>query len=153
MALKSQFLPQNCKNRQGVKGSAPSVTRLSSNGLFSTGPKLDNFSAKNIPFGSRSLYLSKILVDFLVVFTPANKFFKRLYSRMRNELINAAGLICLFFQRWIQNCSFKISVFMCKNSVFYSVPHFRLGPSRFVWSGDGTAGSMRLSRSKNIFWD
>ena len=29
---------------------APSVTRLSSNGLFSTGPKLDNYCAKNIYF-------------------------------------------------------------------------------------------------------
>ena len=28
----------------------PSVTRLSCNGLFSTGPKLDNFCAKNIYF-------------------------------------------------------------------------------------------------------
>ena len=80
MALKSQFLPQNCKNYLGAEGSAPSVTRLSSNGLFSTGPKLDNFCAKNISFGLRPLSLSKILVDFLVAFTPANKFFKRLYG-------------------------------------------------------------------------
>ena len=76
MALKSQFLPQN---RPAAGGSAPSVTRLSSNGLFSTGPKLDNFCAKNIPFGSRPLSLSKTLVALLVAFTPANIFFKRLY--------------------------------------------------------------------------
>ena len=38
------------KNRPAAGGSAPSVTRLSSNGLFSTGPKLDNFYAKNIYF-------------------------------------------------------------------------------------------------------
>ena len=31
-------------------GFAPSVTRLSRNGLFSMGPKLDNFCAKNIYF-------------------------------------------------------------------------------------------------------
>ena len=99
MALKSQFLPQNCKNCPGAEGSAPSVTRLSSNGLFSTGPKLDNFCAKNISFGSRPLSLNKILVDFLVAFTPANKFYKRLYGPHANELINAAGLICIFFQR------------------------------------------------------
>ena len=30
--------------------SAPLVTRLSCNGLFSTGPKLDNFCAGNIYF-------------------------------------------------------------------------------------------------------
>ena len=33
-----------------ARGYAPSVTRLSSNGLFSTGAKLDNFCAKNIYF-------------------------------------------------------------------------------------------------------
>ena len=33
-----------------AEGSAPSVIRLSCNGLFSTGPKLDNFCAKNIYF-------------------------------------------------------------------------------------------------------
>ena len=31
-------------------GSAPSVSRLSSNGLFSTGSKLDNFCAESIYF-------------------------------------------------------------------------------------------------------
>ena len=31
-------------------GSALSVTRFSCNGLFSTGPKLDNFCARNIYF-------------------------------------------------------------------------------------------------------
>ena len=38
-AAKSQKSPSSW-------GSAPSVTRLSSNGLFSMGPKLDNFCAK-----------------------------------------------------------------------------------------------------------
>ena len=43
----------------------------------------------------------------------------------------------------MQNCSFKISVFMCKSSVHFIVPpHFWLEPPHFVWSGDGTAGSM-----------
>ena len=79
MALKLQILPQNRKNRPAGGGSAPFVTRLSSNGLFSTGPKLDNFCAKNISFGSRPLSLSKALVVLLVAFTPADIFFKRLY--------------------------------------------------------------------------
>ena len=48
--IKSLFLLQNWKNHPAAWGSAPSVTRLSSNGLFSTGPKLDNFCAKNIYF-------------------------------------------------------------------------------------------------------
>ena len=44
IALKSLF------NYPAARGCAPSVTRLSCNGLFSTGPKLDNFCAKNIYF-------------------------------------------------------------------------------------------------------
>ena len=50
MALNMLFLLQNRKNHPAAGGSAPSVTRLSCNGLFSTGPKLDNFYAKNIYF-------------------------------------------------------------------------------------------------------
>ena len=50
MALKSLFLPQNRKNHASAGGSALSATRLSCNGLFSTGPKLDNICAKNINF-------------------------------------------------------------------------------------------------------
>ena len=51
MALKLLILPQNRKYHPAAGGSASSVTRLSCNGLFSTGPKLDNFSAKkNIYF-------------------------------------------------------------------------------------------------------
>ena len=59
-------------------GSALSVTHLSCNGLFSTGPKLDNFCAKNIYFWFKPLSLSKTLVALLVAFTPAHRFFKRL---------------------------------------------------------------------------
>ena len=45
------FLPQNRKNLPAAEGSASSVTRLMSNGLFSsTVPKLENFCAKNIYF-------------------------------------------------------------------------------------------------------
>ena len=49
MALISLFLPQNRKNHPAAGGSVPCVTRLSCNGLFSTGPKLDNFCAKKLP--------------------------------------------------------------------------------------------------------
>ena len=45
-------------------------------------------------------------------------------GRMRNELINAVGRICIFFQRWMQICSFKISGFTCKTSVNFIVPPF-----------------------------
>ena len=50
MALKSLFLPQSCKNQAAAGGSGPSGTRLNSNGLFSTEPKLENFCSKNIYF-------------------------------------------------------------------------------------------------------
>ena len=131
MALKSLFLPQNSKNHQAAGGSAPFVTRLSCNGLFSTGPKLDNFCAKNIYFWFKLLSLSKALVTLLVAVTPADRFSSDCTGRIRNELINAAGLIYIIFQRGIQNCSFKISVFKCISSVyFYSAPPpiFGLGP-------------------------
>ena len=79
MTLKLLFLPQNCKNYPAAGDSAPCVTRLSCNGLFSTRPKLDNFCAKNIYFGSNPLSLNKTLVAFMVAFTSADRFFKRLY--------------------------------------------------------------------------
>ena len=44
----------------------PSVIRLSCIGLFSTGPKLDNFCTKKITLGSNLLSLNKILVALLV---------------------------------------------------------------------------------------
>ena len=48
--VKIAIFAQNRKNHPAAGGSAPAVTRLSSNDLFSTGPKLDNFRAKNIYF-------------------------------------------------------------------------------------------------------
>ena len=50
MALKSLFLRQNRKNHAAAGASGASVTRLRSDGLFSTGPKLDSFCSKNIYF-------------------------------------------------------------------------------------------------------
>ena len=47
--------------------------------LFDTGPKLDNFCAKDFTFGSSPFPLSEILVAFLVAFTAADRFFKRLF--------------------------------------------------------------------------
>ena len=79
MALKLLFLRQNRKNDPAARGSAHSVTRLSSSGLFSAAPKLDNFCAENIYFWFRPLSLTKTLIALLVAFTPADIFFKRLY--------------------------------------------------------------------------
>ena len=44
------FCRKIAKSPPAAGGSAPSVTRLSCVGLFSTGPKLDNFCAKYIYF-------------------------------------------------------------------------------------------------------
>ena len=76
MALKLLFLQQNRKNHPAAGGSARSATRLSRNGLFSTGPKLNNFCAKTFTFGSSLLSLSKTLVSLLVAFTPADYIFE-----------------------------------------------------------------------------
>ena len=80
MALKLLFLPQNRKNHPAAGGSAPFVTRLSSNGLFRTGPKLDNLVQKTFTFGLSPLSLTKTLVELLVAFTPADRLFKRLFG-------------------------------------------------------------------------
>ena len=77
--VKIAIFAQNRKNHSAAGGSAPSVTRLRRNDLFSTLPKLDNFCAKNIYFWFKPLSLSKTLVTLLVAFIPADKFFKRLY--------------------------------------------------------------------------
>ena len=43
--------------------------------------------------------------------------------------------------------------FLCAKdqSILVPPPHFRLGPSHFVCSGDGTAGSLWLSCSYSIY--
>ena len=43
--------------------------------------------------------------------------------QIRKERMNTAGLVFFFFQRWIQNCGFKISVFMCRSSVYFYSAH------------------------------
>ena len=99
MAVKSPFLPQNRKNHPAAGGSAPSVTRLSCNVLFSTGPKLDDFCAKNIYFWLKPLPSQQTLVALLAHSLLQIDFSSDYTGRIRNELIDAAGRICLFFQR------------------------------------------------------
>ena len=48
--VKIVFLLQNRKSQSAAGGSTPSLTRMSCSGLFSTGPKSDDFCAKNIYF-------------------------------------------------------------------------------------------------------
>ena len=153
MALKSPFLQQNRKNHLTAGGSVPFVTRLNCNGLFITGHKLDNFCAKTFMFGLSPISLCKTLVALLVVFTPADRFFKRLYgphTKRANKCCRA--YMSLFSKMNTRLYGFKISVFMCKSSVYFIVlPSFLASAPHFVWSGDGTAVSVWLSRSCSIY--
>ena len=89
-AAKSHKLPSSW-------GLCPSATRLSSNGLFNTGPKLNNFCAKkHLLLVQAPSLLAKTLVTLLVAFTPADIFSSVYTGSMRNELINAAGLRSFF---------------------------------------------------------
>ena len=97
--IKLLSLPKNRKNHPAAGGLAPSVTHLSCNGLFSTGPKLDNFCAKNIYFWFKLLFLSKTLVALLVAITPADRFFKRLYGpHTKGAIKRCRAYVCLFLK-------------------------------------------------------
>ena len=90
-AAKLQKSPSSCL--------LENVTCLRSNGLFSTGPKLDNVWAKNIYFWFKPLFFSKTLVALLVAFTPADIFFKRLYrphAKLANKRCRAYMYECFF---------------------------------------------------------
>ena len=78
---------------------APFLIRLSCISLFSTGPKIDNFSAKKCLLAQALLPLSKILIALLVAFTTVADFSSECMGRRRNELRNAAGLISLVKKR------------------------------------------------------
>ena len=85
MVLKLQFLLQNCKNCPRAEGSVPSVTRLSSNGLFSAGPKLDNFCAKNIFLVHASSLLAKFWLTFWLHLFLQTNFSSDHTGRMRTS--------------------------------------------------------------------
>ena len=70
---------------------------LSCIGLFSTVPKFDNFCAKKKTFGTSPLSLSKILVAFWSHALLQTDFSSDYMGRIRNKLINAAGLIYVSF--------------------------------------------------------
>ena len=113
MALKLLFLSQNYKNRPAAGDSDPRplfVTHLSGISLFSTGPKLENFWAKNFAFGSNPLPLSKIQVALLVAFTAADRFFERLCGPHTKGAKKRCGPYASLFSEWIlifQNSVYK----------------------------------------------
>ena len=91
MASKLRFLLQNNKIRPSAGGSVPQilfVIRLSCISLFSTGPKLYNFCAKEINFWFKPLPLSKIVVALLVAFTAADVDFSIDYINGRHTITN-----------------------------------------------------------------
>ena len=72
--VKAAIFPVKITNSWGC---APSVTRLSCNGSFSTDLNYTIFAQKLF---TEPLSLSKTLVALLVAFIPAHRFFKRLYG-------------------------------------------------------------------------
>ena len=100
MALKSLFFP--AKSQKSPSGwefcpHTPSMMRLSCNSLFSMGPKLDNFCGKNLLM---ALFpLSKFWLRFWSHLLLLTDFSSDYVSRIRSELRNAAGVMCLFFCR------------------------------------------------------
>ena len=76
-----QNVIENCKNHPASGGSAPRrlCDMVSCIGLLSTGPKLDNFCAKNLLM-VQALSLSKIMSVILVASKPADRFSTRLFE-------------------------------------------------------------------------
>ena len=108
---------------------------LSCIGLFCTRPKLDHFWAKKNFFWFKPLFLSKILIALLVVFTRPDRVFKTNYtSHVQNDLKNAARL-------------------MRKSSVYFSASHFWLGPPlfRLLWRRYWSDTCQESSNSALVF--
>ena len=100
MALKSLFFSAKSQKSPSGWGLCPhtrSVIRLSCNSLFSKGPNLDKFCRKNLLMAQ--FHLSKSWLRFwshlLLLLTD---FSSDYMGRIRNELRNAAGVMCLFFR-------------------------------------------------------
>ena len=176
MAVKFLFLPQNYKNHPAAGGYAPGPPLwyvwvafvCSAQGLTYT-----TFVQEKFTFGICTLPRSKILVALLVTFTAADKFFKWLHgphTKRANKRCWAYSSIfsnkTSKFWKWRIICSHKISsrkisVFMCKSSVYFSAPppHFWLVPPHFVCSGDGTGRrqpeyfSKSEMKTKKCEWD
>ena len=117
--------------------------------LFSTGPKLDFCSKKRYFLFTP---LSKILVARLVVFTAADRFFKRFYGPQTKR----AKKCCrpnrsLFLDMNTEPfklrviCSHKRSE--AKVQSLLVPPHFRLMLPHFVFSGDGADGWAALFKN------
>ena len=131
-------MPQNYKNRPVAGGSAPrpqSVTCLSCISWFSTGLNQAIFAqTKQKNFCSSRVSRSKIVVVFLVAFTAADRFFKRVYGPQMKQTKKCSRP---FFQTWRIICSLTIFFFWCKSSVYsyFSAPSLSAGASslRLLW--------------------
>ena len=128
------FVPKNHKNHP-ARPQASSVICLSYINLLSTGPKLDIFVQKKKTFCSSFLSTSKILVTLLVALAPAGRFFKPLYgphTKRANKYCRAyTSLFSNMNTRLLKSriiCCRKISVFICKRSIYFSAPRYRQCP-------------------------
>ena len=139
MALELLLLPQKSSSGWGRCPQAPSVISLSCIRLFSSGPKLDNFCARNIDLRfTRALsLLAKPLLHFRSHSLLQTDFLSGYTGCIRNELINVAGLCVSFFKDEYKIVAVKYQ-FLCAEVQFILVlPHFRLMPPQFVCFCDG----------------
>ena len=101
MALKLLFFAANSQISPSSRGfctQVPFVIRLSCIGLFSTGPKLDNFCAKKFSFGSIHSVFANSWLRFWSHSLLKTDFSSDCKGRKQNELVIAAGHIRLLFQ-------------------------------------------------------
>ena len=82
LASKSLFLPQNRKNHPAA---GPLCDTLELHRFVQHGTKIRKFLSKKKSFGSSAFSLSRTLVTFVVAFTPADRFFKRLCGPHRKR--------------------------------------------------------------------
>ena len=166
MTLKSLFFAVKSQKLLSDRRLCPSVICLGCIGLFSTGPKLNNFWEKTFAVGSSSLPHSKILVELLLVtFTAADWFFKQFFEPRTKRVKKHCRPYASLFSDIVNIKFFEIAhnlepqniVFMLKSFIYFRDPHFRLEPPHVVCSGDGTMFSQRrpilIAPKVALFWD
>ena len=130
MALKLLFLPQN---HRAAGGSALLWHAWVASVSSARDQNKTHFVQKTFIFGSSPLTLNKTLVALLVAFTSADRFFKRLNGPNTKRANKRCRANTLLISNMNKNCSFKLSVFMCKSSIYFSALTFSaIGPPHFV---------------------
>ena len=112
---------------------------------------------KKFTFVSSPFPLSKILVALLVAFTAAERFFMQLYGLQTKRANKRCRAYTTLFSNMNTKllklriiCSCKLSVFYAKVQSTLVPPHFRLVPSHFACSSDGTVDVHLNSGEKSV---